>query len=164
MTDRTFQEDISWLKDVAPWNMLCIFVTAPTFQFEMSQLNDFAPWNILLILVTAFTFQDDMSPSKQSVDENMLLILVTPLTSQVEMSPLNRCATWNIPFKLLVPARSRPSLAFKVRFEQPQKYCPSLPTLSCPNLEILISFSRSFVEPKKSPNRKPRIVPKMRKV
>ena len=35
-------DDVSWLKEVAPWNIPCIFVTLLVSKFETSPLKDVA--------------------------------------------------------------------------------------------------------------------------
>ena len=56
---------MSWLKAVAPRNMLSMSVTAETSHPEMSWLKEEAPRNMLPMSVTAKTSQVEMSPLKE---------------------------------------------------------------------------------------------------
>ena len=52
VTEETFQEEISWLKEEAPRNMAYISVTEEVSQDERSPLNEEAPRNVSIMLVT----------------------------------------------------------------------------------------------------------------
>ena len=43
VTAETSQEERSWLKEVAPWNIWCMLVTAETSQEEMLPSKEVAP-------------------------------------------------------------------------------------------------------------------------
>ena len=59
-------DDVSWLKEVASWNILSIFVTLLVSKFETSPLKEVAPPNIDSIFVTLLVCHAEISSSNVS--------------------------------------------------------------------------------------------------